>query len=162
DEERYTLDQVDGSATIEAATKAWDLDNPPLMDRGYRAAAQSGVGGWNDVSGAADAVRRSLKEAAGISVPKRDFVLRILAVYLVVLVPVNWAFFRLIGRVEWAWIAAPLIAIGGALAVVRLAQLDIGFARSRTEVAVLELQPNHQRGHLTRFTALYTSLSTNY
>ena len=78
--------------------------------------------------------------------PKGEFVLKILAVYLLVLVPLNWALFWAIGRVEWAWIAAPLIAIGGAYAVVRLAQLDIGFARSRTEIAVLELHPQHPRG----------------
>jgi hypothetical protein len=89
-------------------------------------------------------------------------VLRVLAVYLLVLVPVNWALFRAIGRVEWAWFAAPVIAVCGAMAVVRLAQLDIGFARSRTEVAVLELQGGHARGHLTRYMALYTSLSTSY
>lgn len=162
EEDRFTLDKVDETATVDAAEKAWDLNNPPLFDRGFRSGAQSGIAGWNDISGASDAARRSLKEAAGISVPKRDFVLKILAVYLLVLVPVNWAFFWLIGRVEWAWIAAPVIAVCGAFAVVRLAQLDIGFARSRTEVAVLELQGGHPRGHLTRYVALYTSLSTRY
>jgi hypothetical protein len=161
-ENRFELDKVDETATVDAAEKAWDLGSPPMFDRGFRAAAQSGVAGWNDVSGASDAARRSLKEAAGITVPKREFVLKILAVYLLVLVPVNWAFFWMIGRVEWAWVAAPVIAICGAFAVVRLAQLDIGFARSRTEVAVLELQGNHPRGHLTRYVALYTSLSTRY
>jgi hypothetical protein len=159
---RYELEKVDETAMIDAAEQAWDLSNPPLLDRGFRAAAQSGVAGWNDASGASHAARQSLKEAAGISVPKRDFVLRILAVYLLVLVPVNWAVFWAIGRVEWAWVAAPIIAICGAFAVVRLAQLDIGFARSRTEVAILELQGSHPRGHLTRYVALYTSLSTRY
>src|SRR6185369_1146986 len=60
------------------------------------------------------------------------------------------------------WIAAPIIAIAGAAAVIRLAQLDIGFARSRTEVAVLEIQGGYERAHLTRYTALYTSLSSSY
>jgi hypothetical protein len=95
-------------------------------------------------------------------VPKATFVIRVLGVYLVVLVPLNWLIFRLIGRVEWAWLAAPVIAIGGAVAVVYLAQLDIGFVRSRTELSVLELQGGYHRGHLTRYTALYTSLSSNY
>jgi hypothetical protein len=45
---------------------------------------------------------------------------------------------------------------------VYLAQLDIGFARSETEVAVLELQRDFSRAHLTRYTALYSSLSTSY
>jgi hypothetical protein len=122
----------------------------------------SGVAGWNDRSGTAEAARSALKDAAGITIPKVGFVLRTLAAYLAIIVPVNWLFFRLIGRVEWAWVAAPVIAIGGSLAVVRLAELDIGFARSRTEVATLEIQGGHTRGHLARYNALYTSLAAKY
>lgn len=161
-EENFRLPEVPESAAVSAAEKAWGLDDAPLFDRGFRDAAQSGVGGWNDFSGASDAARRALKQAAGITVPERGFVLRVLAVYLIVLVPLNWIVFRALGRVEWAWVAAPIIAILGAVAVVRLAQLDIGFARSRTEVAVFELQGEHPRGHFTRYIALYTSLSSRY
>jgi hypothetical protein len=81
---------------------------------------------------------------------------------LLVLVPLNWFVFWMLGRVEWAWIAAPIIAVVGAGAVIRLAQLDIGFARSRTEIAVLEVQGGYDRAHLTRYSALYTSLSSSY
>ena len=42
------------------------------------------------------------------------------------------------------------------------AQLDIGFVRAQTEIGMLELQPDYARGHLSRYTALYTSLSTTY
>ncbi|MCR9117175.1 MAG: hypothetical protein NXI22_09555, partial [bacterium] len=129
---------------------------------GYRPSPLGGMASWNDFSGPSEAARKSLKDAAGISVPDSTFVLQMLAIYLAVLVPVNWAFFRLIGRVEWAWIAAPIIAILGAVAVVRFAQLDIGFARSQTEVAVLETYSGYDRAHLTRYTALYTSLTTRY
>jgi hypothetical protein len=137
-----------------------NTDDPHFL--GFRAAALGGAAGWNDNSGAADAARKSLREAAGISIPEAGFVLRALAVYLLVLVPVNWGFFRLIGRVEYAWAVAPVLAIAGAAAVIRFAQLDIGFARSHNEVAVLEVHGDYQRGHLTRYTALYTSLSTGY
>lgn len=129
---------------------------------GFLGRAQSGIAGWTDFSGAAHLARTSLQKAAGIEVPEPSFVLKVMAVYLLVLVPVNWGFFRLLGRVEWAWVAAPLIAIIGAVAVAYTAQLDIGFARSRTEIAVLETQGDYHRGHLTRYTALYTSLSTDY
>jgi hypothetical protein len=54
-----------------------------------------GVAAWNDRSGASDAARQSLKDAAGISIPNGGFVLRVLAVYLIVLAPLNWAVFRL-------------------------------------------------------------------
>ncbi len=120
------------------------------------------MAGWNDFGPVASAARKSLKQAAGITIPQRDFVLKVLLGYLVVLVPLNWALFRLLGRVEWAWIAAPLIAIVFAGVVIWLAQLDIGFARSSTEIAVVELQGGYPRAHVTRYTALYTSLSTTY
>lgn len=122
----------------------------------------TGVAGWNDRSGASDAARQALKDAAGISIPRGRFVLRVLLVYLVVLVPLNWAVFRSVGRVEWAWFAAPLIAVVAAVAVVRFAQLNIGFARSVTELSVVELQAGYPRAHVTRYMALYTSLSTSY
>jgi len=82
--------------------------------------------------------------------------------YLLVLVPGNWLLFRLLGKVEWAWVAAPLIALACTVLVIRWAELDIGFARSVTELAVVEMQGDYQRAHVTRYTALYTSWSTRY
>jgi hypothetical protein len=121
-----------------------------------------GVAAWNDQGAASKAAGEILTDAAGIDIPTAGFVAKVLAIYLLVLVPLNWLVFWLIGKVEWAWIAAPLIALVGAGAVIRLAQLDIGFARSRTEVAVLEVQGGYERAHLTRYTALYSSLSSSY
>lgn len=121
-----------------------------------------GVAGWTDASDVSRAARSALQKSAGISVPSIDFIAKVLGVYLLVLVPVNWLLFRMIGRVEWAWAAVPIISIGGALGVVQAAQLDIGFARSRTEVAVVEIQPGYERAHLTRYIGLYTSLSASY
>ncbi len=129
---------------------------------GYADTAQSGTGGWNDDSGISIAARESLIESAGITPPSSKFVLKMLAVYLAVLVPLNWLLFRLMGRVEWAWIAAPFIAIIGAVLVVKLAALDIGFVRSNTQIGLLEVQANYQRAHATEYSALYTSLSTRY
>ncbi len=121
-----------------------------------------GVGAWNDGSAISRAARDSLGAAAGIDIPRADFVAWMLAGYLVVLVPVNWVLFRLLGRVEWAWVAVPVIAVSGAVIVTRAANLNIGFARSQNEIDVLEVQAGYPRGHLTRYAALYTSLSTTY
>ena len=121
-----------------------------------------GVAAWNDFSPAARAARDALNSAARIEVPKRAFVITVLVLYLAFLVPFNWCFFRAVGRVEWAWAASPLIAIACTAAVIKLAQLDIGFVRSRNEIALLEIQPDYARGHLTRYNALYTSLATPY
>ena len=129
---------------------------------GYQEQPTAGVGGWNDFSGVAQAARRALRDGAGITPPSAEFVLKMLGAYLLVLVPLNWLIFRSIGKVEYAWAAAPIIAIAGAIGVVRMASLDIGFVRSNTELGLLEVFADHPRAHLTQYSALYTSLTTRY
>lgn len=129
---------------------------------GYRCEVRSGVAGWNEKSECSVRAHSVLNASAGISIPSANFVLICLGAYLFVLVPANWVIFRALDRVEWAWLAVPLIALVGTVAVVRLARLDIGFARSRTEVAIVEMQPGHSRAHVARFTGLYAALSTSY
>lgn len=139
-----------------------NLLRDPWHYGGFEADPQGGVAAWNDEVGIAAAARESIALAAGISPPSPEFVFRMLGIYLLCLVPLNWLLFRLIGKVEWAWFAAPLIAIGGAIIVVRLAALDIGFVRSQSQLGVLEIPVGYDRGHLAEYSALYTSLSTRY
>lgn len=131
-------------------------------DEGYERVPVMNFAAWNDFSAVADAARAALADAAGIEVPDRSFVVWIVASYLIVLVPLNWLVFKLLGRVEWAWIAAPVIAVVCAVVVIRQAQLDIGFVRSESEVAIVEMQGDYPRGHVTRYTTFYTSLGTGY
>ncbi|MCA9099502.1 MAG: hypothetical protein KDA63_00015 [Planctomycetales bacterium] len=123
---------------------------------------EAGVAGWSDFNATASSARSALQQASGIDVPDTSFVLRMLVGYLIILVPVNYAIFRGIGRVEWAWIAVPVIALGCSALIVQLAQLDIGFARAETEVGIVEVQPGYERAHVTRYVSLYTSISTEY
>ena len=132
---------------------------PALRDQIDR---PGGLASWNEFGPVSSTSRETLLTAAGVEMPGAGFIIGCLAMYLVVLVPLNWMVFHTLGRVEWAWIAAPLIAVLGTLAIVRMAQLDIGFVRSQTEIALLELQAEHPRGLLSRYTAFYSSLSTTY
>jgi hypothetical protein len=140
----------------------WTQPDEDSTDFGLQPPPAPGIAAWNDFSPVAAAARESLLSAAQVEIPKRSFVLLFLILYLIVLVPFNWSIFHTVDRVEWAWIAAPIIAVISTGLVIKLAQLDIGFVRARTEIAVLELQGEHQRAHLTRYNALYTSLSTPY
>jgi len=124
--------------------------------------AAPGVAAWRNFSPVASFAREALRNAARVEIPGRMFVIWVVGLYLLVLVPLNWSVFAALGRVEWAWAAAPAIAIACTLAVIRFAQLDIGFARSVAELSVVELQDEMPRAHVTRYTALYTSLTTAY
>jgi hypothetical protein len=152
---------VDTNVQVGSADE-FGITSPIEAEESRKEYFPGGVGGWNDTSAPANAAREVLREAAGVEVPRASFVVTCVAIYLALLVPMNWLFFRATGHVEWAWIAAPLIAIAATFGVVHFARLDIGFVRAQTEMAILELQPEYPRGHLTRFTALYTSLATTY
>lgn len=164
--ERGTLTDAEINSRLRILTR--DVDR--LEDKQWAAATDvgdanlvaSGVAGWSSFNGAASDARLALREAAGIYIPDASFIVQVLGLYLLVLVPGNWLVFRLLGRVEWCWVAAPIITLVFALVVVREAQLDIGFARARTDVAVVEMQAGYPRAHVTRYTALYTSLTTAY
>lgn len=134
----------------------------PERDVYTRVDPVSGIGAWTDNSDVIQICSDILRSESGIEIPQSSLVVRSLGYYLLVLVPLNFIVFRLMGRLEYAWLAVPLIAIGGAVWVARSARLDIGFARSQTELALLELQPGYDRGHLTRVDAIYNSLSSTY
>jgi hypothetical protein len=145
-----------------AASPAWSGGGYGLPMTEPVADRSGGLGDWNEFGPVSKAARGALSEAAGVRVPAASFVMVCLAVYLIVLVPLNWMVFYALGRIEWAWISAPIIALVGTVAVVRQAQLDIGFVRSQTEIALLELHGDHPRGHLSRYTAIYSSLASSY
>ncbi len=108
-------------------------------------AQAAGVASWDDQSQASQAARETLKDAASISVPRATFVLYMLGAYVLVLVPLNWLIWRTMGRVELAWLTAPAIALVFGVLVVRLAQLNIGFDSSATEIDIVELQGDYPR-----------------
>ena len=147
------------SSDVQARTVKPQVD---FFDSFSRSDVVSGIAAWTDSSDTLRAARGVLIDEAGIEIPKSSLIAKSLAYYLILLVPVNYLVFRLLGRLEFAWLAVPVIAIGGALWVARLARLDIGFARSQTEIAVLELHAGYPRGHLSRMVAIYNSLSSRY
>lgn len=140
---------------------ARDLDSS-MMSTSRVDTKKTSLGAWNPQSEILLQARQSLQQSSGITVPKIETIVKLLVGYLIILVPINWLVFRLLGKVELAWVAAPIIAIVGAFVVARGVQLDVGFSRSQTEYGFLECHAGHPRGVLSTYSALYTSLSTNY
>jgi hypothetical protein len=146
-----------------------DWDAPEDLVDPLAEPSAGGVAAWRDSAAVPDAAREALRQAAGVDVPPPRFVAWTVVGYMVVLVPVNWLVFRVLGRLEWAWLAAPLVALGCAAVVVHVARLNLGFVRSRSEVAVIELQAGsasaasaYPRAHVTRYMAMFSSLATHY
>ncbi|MBN2217250.1 MAG: hypothetical protein JW719_07725 [Pirellulales bacterium] len=162
DQYTYLADANSTTAGAAAPVPSYSPGSMPGLATDPKLADGCGVAAWRNFSPTANRARAALQNAACVEVPGRWFVIWIVLLYLAVLVPLNWSIFAMLRRVEWAWAAAPLIAIGCTVAVVHVARLDIGFARSETTVGVLEIQGNYSRAHLTCYMALYTSLTTQY
>ncbi|WP_149496796.1 hypothetical protein [Roseiconus lacunae] len=133
-----------------------------VFDQQHRIHPLGGIASWNDDSDLMQVLRETLTSQAGIEIPDSSLVVRSLLIYLVILVPVNYIVFRLMNRLEYAWFAVPLIAVIGAVWAARQARLDIGFARSNTELAFVEAHAGYPRAHLTRLMGVYNSLSSRY
>ncbi len=117
---------------------------------------------WNDSTIIPTIAREMLEVASGLRIPDFSFVAKSLLAYLILLVPANWLIFRTLGRKEWAWLIVPPLALLTALTIERLAAYDLGFSRGRDEIAVLEMQSDYPRGHLTRIGALASTGRDNF
>ena len=121
-----------------------------------------GLGTFSASSPAVATAAGQLLGDVGVSIPDRRLLVRSLMIYLTCLIPINYVVFRVLDRLQWAWIAIVPIAIGGAIFMTRRAAVDVGLVRTRHEWSLLELPPGHDRGHLTRVVGLYNSLASSY
>jgi hypothetical protein len=116
------------------------------------------VAAWVDDATLPVLSRQALQDASGLTIPGSDFVLRVMALYVAALVPLNWLLCRFVlRRRELAWIVTPLLALGFAVFVERGAAYDMGFDRACDEVDLVEIQGEYNRAHLSRFAALYST-----
>ncbi len=122
-----------------------------------------GVAEWRDTAALPRLCRDALEKASGITVPSSQFVLNVIFAYVLAVVPLNWLICRLLlNRREWAWIVVPLLALGFAIGVERMAAYDMGYDSACDEIDLLEVQEAYGRGHLSRFAALYTTGRAKY
>lgn len=135
----------------------------PAIDPMLERTPEAPVAAWLDSARLPDLARRTLVEASGIEVPGAPFVLRIIVAYVAALVPLNWLVCRFVlRRRELAWAVVPLLAFGFAGAVERAAAIDTGYDRACDEIDLLEIQPGYPRGHLSRFSVLYSTGRENF
>ncbi len=122
-----------------------------------------GVADWRDFTGIPRLARELLDQASGISVPSSSFVLGVLLAYVITVVPLNWLICRfLLNRREWAWIIVPLVALGFAIGVERMAVRNLGYDTASDEIDLLEVYSDYPRAHLTRLGSLYSTGRTNF
>jgi hypothetical protein len=122
------------------------------------------VAAWSDLGSALPVMARgTLETASGITIPGANFVLRVIVVYIVALVPLNWLVCRFaLRRRELAWAVVPFLAFGFAYGVERMAAYDVGFDSACDEIDLVEIQGTYPRAHVSRFASLYSTGRVRY
>jgi hypothetical protein len=153
-----------GAAAPPPAAAIPDPDRPPIAERADDPDAETpwnklaGVADWRDTARLPQLARELLKAASGISIPSPHFVLRVLLAYLIAIVPLNWLVCRFVlNRREWAWLVVPVVALGFAIGVERVAARHVGYDIACDEIDLLELHGDYTRAHLSRLASLYTT-----
>ena len=132
------------------------LDEPDAAENDFN--RLPGVADWRDAAKLPRLSRDLLEEASGITIPSSNFVLRVILAYLIAVVPLNWLICRFVlNRREWAWVVVPLVALGFAIGVERVAARDMGYDTASDEIDLLEVHGDYPRAHLTRMVSLYTT-----
>jgi hypothetical protein len=117
-----------------------------------------GVAEWLDSAPLPRLGRDLLEAASGISIPSSRFVLKVITAYILALVPLNWFVCRvLMRRKELSWLFIPILSLGFAVGVERMAAFDVGFDSSCDEIDLLEFQGDYGRAHLSRFVSFFTT-----
>ena len=137
---------------------------PPDATPGDQIFSQAPVAAWNDVASELPvAARKALETASGITIPAHTFVLKVMLAYIIALVPLNWLVCRyVIRRREVAWVIVPMLALGFAFGVERLAARDLGYDAACDEIDVVEAHGGYPRAHVSRFAALYSTGRVSY
>src|SRR5262249_8367826 len=121
------------------------------------------VAEWNDASALPLRCREVLKEASGITIPGKVFILKVMVAYVIVLVPLNWLVCRfLLRRREWSWALVPILSLAFAIGVERAAAYDLGFDSGCDEIALMETYGGYPRAHVSRFSALFSTGRVQY
>jgi hypothetical protein len=136
---------------------------PRAKEQGDAEMPLNPVAEWSDRALLPAAAIKSLKEASGITIPSKIFILKVILAYILALVPLNWLICRFVlRRREWAWVLVPLLSFGFAIGVERAAAYDMGFDSGCDEIDVLETYESFPRAHLSRFAALFSTGRVRY
>ncbi len=136
----------------------YDRDEQISRNGETRGRPRQAVAAWVDDAGMPKTSRNLLRNASGLTIPERRFVILVVLGYCVALVPLNFLICQyLFRRRELAWLLAPLLALGFAVGVERLAALDLGYDVAVDEIDLIELQGDYGQAHLSRFGSILST-----
>lgn len=94
--------------------------------------------------------------------PSTSFIAMYLGLYILLVVPVNYWIFRLIGRLEWAWFTVPVWAVAFAYGAYYIGALRQQGHVAVNEISVVETRPSSGVGAATTYCSIYSPVRKWY
>lgn len=94
--------------------------------------------------------------------PGTWFIALYLGFYILLVVPVNYLVFRMIGRLEWAWFTVPVWAVLFAYGAYYIGALRQQGSVAVNEISVVEARPSSRVGTATTYGSIYSPVRKWY
>lgn len=94
--------------------------------------------------------------------PGTWFIAIYLGIYILLVVPVNYVVFRLLGRLEWAWFTVPIWAILFAYGAYYIGALRQQGQVSVNQLCVIEARASANTAQSTTFSSIYSPVRNQY
>lgn len=94
--------------------------------------------------------------------PSTWFIAAYLGMYILIVVPINYIVFRMIGRLEWAWFTVPVWAIIFAYGAYYIGALRQQGSIAVNEINIVESRPSANIGFTTSYCSIYSPVRYRY
>jgi hypothetical protein len=109
-----------------------------------------------------DSITRFLRAIIQAELPGTWFIAIYLGCYILLVVPINYAVFRLAGRLEWAWFTVPVWAILFAYGAYYIGALRQQGQVAVNEISVVESRPSANAALSTTYCSIYSPVRNWY
>ena len=109
-----------------------------------------------------DSAASFLRTQVQAELPSAWFIAGFLGVYILLVVPVNYAIFRKVGRLEWAWFMVPFWAVIFAVAAYYIGAIHQRGQVTLAEFSILEAAPASPMGRTSSLVSLYSPVRDRY
>lgn len=114
------------------------------------------------VSDLDESITRFLRAIIQAELPGTWFIAIYLGCYILLVVPINYIVFRMLGRLEWAWFTVPVWAIVFAYGAYYIGALRQQGQVAVNEICVVEARPSANAAQSTTYCSIYSPVRNWY
>ena len=138
---------LDGTAAVELSKLSW----LPLWTRVFT--PEGARFRWPAIEAA---IPSHLEQLSGYRTPQLRVVWLAVGCFFLAAVPLNYVVFRILRRLEWAWLVMVVLAVGFALVAHSLGLSSRGLAAPRTAISVVRTREQASLARATTFVGVYS------